>query len=1257
MELKPFLRRVQSTIAEISMPSRRRRAGGVGSTLVSIDLLEDRVVLAADFGDAPDSSINTGKNDYQTTAPSNGPRHTIDSTKTTLFLGASVDGDLGLSQSRAAVLDDLFSAGGKDDEDGVLNALDLTSTVGANAKVTLSATNKTTKAATLYGWIDFNQNGIFENATERASIAVPKGTTAGRFTLTFPTTPPANLGLTYSRFRLSTDSAAANPIGLARDGEVEDYPFVIRPRVNLNTPAATIATIEDGLTPSSSSYYGLAPTPVGDLDGNGAIDLAVGAPGESSVYVLFRNADGSVKSSTKISSGQNGGPTLAASEVFGVSMAQLGDIDGDGITDLAIGAFEANGNGGVYVSRLKADGKLKSFTKLASGIGGMPTLPDDARAGVVTAIGDIDSDGVTDLAIGAAGTDAGGDSRGGIYIVRLKPDGTVKSVNLIENSTTWNSTAADDDELGASLAFLGDINGDGAPELVATSDPENDGSNNTIVHLISLNQDGTLKSGKQLISNTRPDANIPEGIASIISVGDINGDGIRELAVSGMSGRVDETGLHFDGKLTLLTITSEGTIGRSIAVPQNQFTGWEMWSSSLSVLGNTGSNGELQLLMGLPMHGDPASPSPEIAVVTLANAVMNLTAPGVPQIQTPTGIVNQLRPSITWSALASATDYLVWLKNESTGQVIVNSVSTPDPSFQPTTDLGIGRYSVSIRAKNEVGLSAWSPTVRFTVTATPVINPAPDGINRRPRIEWGSIPGADRYVVSLLDMTTSTSSRVIVDSTSFVPAADLTDGNYFAWVRAIANDGTLGPWSEVEYFKVFSTVNVLNVTQQELNQPIIWVSTQDGAASYELMITDLANPDAPATRQTLIKVGNNYLGTQLATPSQLATGRYRIQVRPTDLNGIVGEWSNTFDIRTGPVLNPISTLVSAGFDQTVSWQEIPNATYDVWIEASGGRTTLSDIRTNSIFIRPDQGIVRVWVKAKVAALGNAGISRWSEMLEFRALGKIEGVTLTNTIASTETITVQWPRQSKIVSYEVRIDDIVNQVTGKITATDIRGTSYVIPETLEIGTFAVYVRGTSQDGTVGQWSQALIPTTSLIPQLKDPVTLSVSSRRLEWQPLGGPFIYDIAIKRIGPTPGREQFFVTHVPSIHIPNLVDGQYQWTVRARGIPTNMLYTTLWSTPATFEVTSKPIVSVPTSFNSADVAKLIDWNHVAGTDVYDIWIMNDRYVTVLKDQKPGSPGYDLGAQLGPGRYRVWIRSVFASGRGSWSNPVEFSIV
>ena len=120
-----------------------------------------------------------------------------------------------------------------------------------------------------------------------------------------------------------------------------------------------------------SDYFGISVASLGDLNGDGVADLAVGARRDDdggdgysrgAVYIVFLNADGTVKAETKISSTQGGltGP-LDAHDNFGSSLASLGDLDGDGVADLAVGI-----NGAVYILFLNADGTVKDEIKLSA---------------------------------------------------------------------------------------------------------------------------------------------------------------------------------------------------------------------------------------------------------------------------------------------------------------------------------------------------------------------------------------------------------------------------------------------------------------------------------------------------------------------------------------------------------------------------------------------------------------------------------------------------------------------------------------------------------------------------------------------------------------------------------------------------------------------------------------------------------------------------------------------------------------------------
>ncbi len=205
---------------------------------------------------------------------------------------------------------------------------------------------------------------------------------------------------------------------------------------------------------------------LGDLDGDGVTDLAVGAiyddtggTNRGAVYVLFMNSNGTVKSFQKIGSGLNGGPTLADGDQFGASVAAVGDLDGDGVTDLAVGAnYDDTGGtsrGAIYLLFMNSNGTVKSSQKIASGTGGGPTLANDDRFGVsVASLGDLDGDGLTDLAVGANFDDTGGINRGAVYTLFLKapdfnadPVFTSPNAALVSENTTavMTVTATDAD--------------------------------------------------------------------------------------------------------------------------------------------------------------------------------------------------------------------------------------------------------------------------------------------------------------------------------------------------------------------------------------------------------------------------------------------------------------------------------------------------------------------------------------------------------------------------------------------------------------------------------------------------------------------------------------------------------------------------------------------------------------------------------------------------------------------------------------------
>jgi Ca2+-binding RTX toxin-like protein len=139
-------------------------------------------------------------------------------------------------------------------------------------------------------------------------------------------------------------------------------------------------------------------------------------------------SSGRIKAKQKISatSGDFRG-VRDVSNVFGWSVSPLGDLDGDGVPELAVGAGGDNDGGpytgAVWTLFLRANGTVKAEQKISATNGNFRGRLHrrDGFGSSVSPLGDLDGDGVPELAVGAPGDDDGGTSNGAVWILFMQP--------------------------------------------------------------------------------------------------------------------------------------------------------------------------------------------------------------------------------------------------------------------------------------------------------------------------------------------------------------------------------------------------------------------------------------------------------------------------------------------------------------------------------------------------------------------------------------------------------------------------------------------------------------------------------------------------------------------------------------------------------------------------------------------------------------------------------------------------------------------
>lgn len=363
-----------------------------------------------------------------------------------------------------------------------------------------------------------------------------------------------------------------------------------------------------------NDYLGISIDNIGDLDGNGVNDLAVGAYGDDdggmdrgAVWILFLDSNDMVISHTKISntSGNFNG-VLDNDDRFGGAVAYLGDMNGDGLIELAVAAdYDGDGgfwHGAVWILSLNSDGTVNSHSKISDTAGGFTGfINGDAIFGTdIENIGDLNMDGVQDLAIGSRRDADGGSPRGAVWILFMNSDFTVNSYQKISDTEGgFNGVLEFEDYFGGSVLNIGDLDGDGITDIVVGCYRDDDGQlNSGSFYVLFLNSNGTVKAS-QKVSNLEGGfiGQLPNNTLfgeSIDGVFDIDNDGKIEILV-GALGHYN-THLSFPtGAFYIIELNNDGTVSEQhlYTYGENCFSGelnnGDFFGGAVTLLKNGGN--------------------------------------------------------------------------------------------------------------------------------------------------------------------------------------------------------------------------------------------------------------------------------------------------------------------------------------------------------------------------------------------------------------------------------------------------------------------------------------------------------------------------------------------------------------------------------------------------------------------------------------------------------------------------------------------